>query len=213
MSMLVLRVCGWMRVMNTGRPPSSRRTTGRVTVPPCGILTVSQLQRNKVHGQQDVKRKLSRWKPQQEKKIRASLTPWFVELGGHVGSALHLHPACCVCLEEIEHVKVLLQELLQGERESIACVLGSEERGSCRVVLVTRQTSAEARVQGTASVCVVLQQAGGARTDLLVLYAFELGLQLLLHQRPCLVLAASQHLQIACLGFPAGTDSKPQGEK
>jgi hypothetical protein len=43
MSMLVLRMCGWMRVMYTGRPPNSRRTTGRVTVPPCASFTVSQL--------------------------------------------------------------------------------------------------------------------------------------------------------------------------
>jgi hypothetical protein len=44
MSMLVPRTCGCMRVMYTGRPPSSRRTTGRVTVPPCASVTVSQLQ-------------------------------------------------------------------------------------------------------------------------------------------------------------------------
>jgi hypothetical protein len=44
MSMLVFFMLGWMRVRITGRPPSSRRTTGRVTVPPCASLTVSQLQ-------------------------------------------------------------------------------------------------------------------------------------------------------------------------
>lgn len=44
MSMLVFFMLGWMRVRITGRPPSTRRTTGRVTVPPCASFTVSQLQ-------------------------------------------------------------------------------------------------------------------------------------------------------------------------
>lgn len=37
--------------------------------------------------------------------------PWLVCL--HLKWSLHLHPACCVGPEEVEHVKVLLKKLLQ----------------------------------------------------------------------------------------------------
>lgn len=82
-------------------------------------------------------------KQQQKPPRRHPLSPWFIELGWHIGRTLHLHPASCVHLEKVEHVKVLLQELLHGES---GCRMGGgavkkevvgkkEEQSVCRRLL------------------------------------------------------------------------------
>lgn len=179
MSMLVLRVCGWMRVMNTGRPPSSRRTTGRVTVSPCGslpcgILTVSQLRQNKCRDKRPSEQASSSKIAETPQASLTKVVPWFIELRWHVGRPLHLHPARCVHLEKVEHVKVLLQELLHSDSSFVAWVVGQAGESGCRM-------GGGVKKQGQLMLAATAAGLKGDGTDLLVLHAFELGLQLLLH--------------------------------